>query len=241
MPEASSSIVIGYRIIDGEHNLIHGQPTDPFHLTPNDVLVYQAAEAAAEWCSENPPHRLEPVQSGDLQRFRMIHSVGSAAPPKELHVVCARCGSRNLTRDGLLRWNERHGLWEASEEFDTFNCESVECEGDETDVEKVPFATEAQMRASIAEAGFTLDRSAGQKATLSGKAFPSLVDAWLYARKHTTEHELPDTTIAPAELGLALVAALPEEFAVFDKADPSRLTIIGKNGERFHVAIAREP
>jgi len=44
---------------------------------------------------------------------------------KELRIkiVCAKCGSENVTRDTLARWSVADQKWEVSSELDNFDCD----------------------------------------------------------------------------------------------------------------------
>ncbi len=41
---------------------------------------------------------------------------------------CPRCGSEDITRDGLLRWCVDAQAWEAAGELDAMNCDACDAE-----------------------------------------------------------------------------------------------------------------
>lgn len=52
-----------------------------------------------------------------------------------IKIVCSRCGSDDVTRDGILTWSVSGQCWEVCSELDATNCNA--CDGDEVDLDEV--------------------------------------------------------------------------------------------------------
>lgn len=54
-----------------------------------------------------------------------------------IKMICLKCGSENVTRDGLLKWSVPDQVWEMSAELDNTQCDDCGAENcvEEKDVD----------------------------------------------------------------------------------------------------------
>lgn len=52
-------------------------------------------------------------------------------PPQKIKMICAKCGSEDVTRDGFLKWSVEKQAWDVVGELDHADCNSC---GEEVDL-----------------------------------------------------------------------------------------------------------
>jgi hypothetical protein len=123
-------------------------------------------------------------------------------------MVCNVCGSRDVTRDAIVRWDEENQEWGFSSELDNTDCNN--CSG-EAHLDEVEIALDDTMRRKITKWGWTLEERGPCLVYLyvTGDPreigpFDELADAYLYTLYH--EPEIEEEEPKPTKIELS-----PEE------------------------------